>query len=112
MGRGGVAAGYAIVHVIEWPLSLWWISRYTPMPLRALYLGAARLLVLAGLAVAVSYAVSSNLRDTLGDAAAVGIAALAVIAVYGAAALVSSRVRRDLGEVVEAGKKVLKRSGS
>jgi O-antigen/teichoic acid export membrane protein len=110
-GVAGVAAGYAIVHVIEWPLSLWWISRYTSMPLRALYTGAARLLLLAGLAVAVSYAVSSNLRETLGDAAAVCVAAVAVVAVYGGAALVSRRVRRDLGEVVEAGRKVLHRHG-
>jgi PST family polysaccharide transporter len=108
-GVTGVAGGYALVHLVEWPLSLWWISRYTPMPLRALYAGAGRLLALAVAAVAVSFVVSRELRGPAGDVLAVLAAALAVVAVYAAAAVVSTRVRRDLAEVVEAGRKVLHR---
>lgn len=111
-GVAGVAGGYALVHLVEWPLSLWWISRYTPMPLRALYLGAGRLLALAGSAVVASYAVSRELRGPLGDAGAVAAAAVAVVAVYAAAALVDARVRRDLAEVAEAARKVLRERGT
>lgn len=110
-GVAGVAGGYALVHVVEWPLSLWWISRYTSMPLRALYVGAGRLLALAGSAVAVSYLVSRELRGPLGDLFAVLVAALSVVALYALAAVGSRRVRRDLVEVVDAGRKVLQRRG-
>lgn len=108
-GVAGVAGGYALVHVIEWPLSLFWISRRTTMPLRALYVGAARLLGLAAVAVVVSYLVSRWLRGPLGDLGAVALAVVAVVAWYALAAGVSPRVRRDLAEVVDAGRKVFRR---
>ncbi len=43
-GVVGVAAGYAIAPMLAWPLSLWWLSRITPVPVAALYRGAGRAL--------------------------------------------------------------------
>lgn len=50
-GFVGVAAGFAVAPMISWPLSLFWLSRLTPIPVRALYAGAFRIL---GVVVAVA----------------------------------------------------------
>lgn len=42
-GVVGVATGYAVAALLEWPLSLWWLSRITEIPVRALLLGALRI---------------------------------------------------------------------
>jgi PST family polysaccharide transporter len=42
-GVVGVAAGYATAAVLEWPLSLWWLSRITVLPVRELLRGALRI---------------------------------------------------------------------
>lgn len=55
----GVAVGVVLASFIEWPLSIYWLSRLTPTPRRALYLGALRVLVAtvaaAGPAAAIGY---------------------------------------------------------
>lgn len=48
-GLNGVAAGYTLAPIISWPISFWWLSRRAVLPLRQLYLGAGRI-VLVGLA--------------------------------------------------------------
>lgn len=47
-GAIGVAAAVALAQLIEWPLSLWWLSRLTTLPLRGLITGALRVTALSG----------------------------------------------------------------
>lgn len=99
-GLVGVAAGYALAATLEWPLSLWWLSRITPLPTRALYGGAGRVLAVGtvvGLAAtgatwALQHAPSWT--QVLAGAAAGAAAAAATTLV--------PRVRRDVGELVHA----------
>ena len=46
-GLQGVAWGFVVTHVIDWPVSLWWLSRGTQIPVKQLYAGAGRILLLA-----------------------------------------------------------------
>ncbi len=97
-GVTGVAAGYATAAVLEWPLSLTWLSRITPIPVRDLLTAAGRILgcaVPAALAAAAASVTLSGSPDAIRLVTAVGAAA----AVYGVAALLSSRVRGDLASV-------------
>lgn len=48
-GLVGVAVGFAASPVLAWPLSLWWLSRVTPIPVRRLYFGALRVVVLGAI---------------------------------------------------------------
>jgi PST family polysaccharide transporter len=48
-----VAAGYALAPALSWPLSFWWMSRVTTVPIRALVHSAVRILtVLVAVALA------------------------------------------------------------
>lgn len=49
-GLDGVAIAFAVNAAIEWPLSIYWLSRITAMPRNGLYQGAARVLIMAGTA--------------------------------------------------------------
>jgi O-antigen/teichoic acid export membrane protein len=94
-GVNGVAAGYAVAAALEWPLSLWWLSRRTEIPLGELTAGATRITVcgtLAGLAAFGISEVGSGWTSILQAL----VALLAGAAVYGVLALVSTRVRADL----------------
>lgn len=99
-GVVGVAAGYALAATLEWPLSLWWLSRNTPLPTRALYGGAGRVLTVgtcAGLAAAGAVWAAQSAPSwvqVLAGAAAGAAAAAATTLV--------PRVRRDLGELTHA----------
>jgi PST family polysaccharide transporter len=46
-GVEGVAWGFVATHAIDWPVSLWWLSRSAQLPVRQMYAGAGRILVLA-----------------------------------------------------------------
>ena len=50
-GAIGVAAGFALAATVSWPLSFWWLSRATPIPLARLLASAMRVLLLGLLAV-------------------------------------------------------------
>lgn len=54
-GVVGVAAGYAVAPMLAWPLSLWWVSRHAPVPLRALVVGALRCLACFGACAAAGW---------------------------------------------------------
>ncbi len=97
-GLEGVAAGFALGAALDWPLGMWWLSRFTPLPLRELVTGALRC---AGLAVTAGAGALLVVRALDAEPAVVVLAAaaLAGLAVYALAALVSGRVRRDLREV-------------
>jgi PST family polysaccharide transporter len=109
-GVAGVAGGYAVAHLFEWPLSLWWIARLAPMPLRDLYRGAARILILASAAIGAAFAASRLLVSSLGPTLTLAVAAAGVIFVYGLGIASSRRVRHDVSEVLEVGRKVLRRA--
>lgn len=97
-GAVGVAAGYAAAHAAEWPLSLYWLSRRTVVPLRQLYLGATRVLGMAGCGAAVSYAVSAS-STGWPDLVRIAAAAAAVALTYLGVAAAVPVVRSDLGSV-------------
>ncbi|UQX89360.1 lipopolysaccharide biosynthesis protein [Jatrophihabitans telluris] len=103
-GLKGVAAGYAIAPAISWPISLWWLSSRTPIPTRALLVGAGRILTCAGAAALATFLASSMLAHSA-DLLRLVAGLLACIAVYALAAVVKP-VRADLATVVEFGKKV------
>lgn len=96
-GIVGVAIGFAVSEALLWPISIWWLSRYTPMPVRSLYAGAFRVLGVAAVAGGAGY---------LAVSAAVGlpsivqliIGVVVVAAGYLAAAIVPA-FRRDYQEV-------------
>ena len=93
-GIVGVAWGYAIAPALSWPVSLWWLSRHTPLPTARLYAGAGRILAGAALGSAAAWVATSMAHDLV-SIAQVGLAVLAVALAYAALALVPA-VRRDL----------------
>jgi O-antigen/teichoic acid export membrane protein len=93
-GLTGVAAGYALAPALTWPLSLWWLSRLAPIPVRALLLGALRVLALALWIAAASWSATR-----LVDAQPVVELALATSAgalAYAALAAAVPALRRDV----------------
>lgn len=46
-GLVGVAAAMAVVPVLLWPVSIWWLSRRASIPVRQLWLGGVRVAVFA-----------------------------------------------------------------
>lgn len=96
-GVVGVAVGYAVAPAIAWPISLWWLSRLTALPTRALYAGAGRILI--GVAVSASAAFgASRAVDAAGPVAQITLGLVAVAATY-AALFVIPLFRRDLSRV-------------
>lgn len=86
-GVTGLAAGFALAPAVTWPVSLWWLARLAPIPLRELIGGALRILVLAATVAGAAAGVTGLLGDlpallVLGLATAAGaLAYLAVTAV-------------------------------
>ncbi len=107
-GVVGVATGYAVATGIEWPLSLWWLSRITPFPGRDLARCAARILACALPAGLAALAAASALGDR---PALVGslAAAAAGLAVYGVAWVLFPAVRRDVGGLAAFGAQMVRR---
>ena len=99
-GVVGVAAGYALAHCLEWPLSLWWLSRRTVIPVRDLRLGASRILAIGAVAAAVSVLVDALLSGASPIVILV-VAVAAVIGVYAMAAVLIRRVRADVLDVLD-----------
>ncbi|RZU34452.1 lipopolysaccharide biosynthesis protein [Blastococcus saxobsidens] len=108
-GVVGVAAGYATAALIEWPLSLWWLSRTTVVPVRDLYLGALRVTACAGTAGAACFAAT---QMSVGWPSAGRLAAglLTGLAAYALAA-VAPPIRRDLAGVAAWGRQMASRRG-
>ncbi|WP_204331650.1 oligosaccharide flippase family protein [Geodermatophilus sabuli] len=103
----GVAAGYAAAALLEWPLSLWWLSRVTEVPLRALQLGAARITACAAAAGGACHAVT-QLAGGWPSVARIVAGGLAGLAVYGLAAALPA-VRHDLCGVLALGGRMVAR---
>lgn len=79
-GVVGIAAGYALAPCLKWPISLFWLSRATSVPIKSLYVGALRIIVVAGVTATASYCVL---------AAAPPLSAMASIALACATSLAS-----------------------
>lgn len=110
-GVGGVAAGYALAACLEWPVSLWWLSRVTDFPGRSLGQGALRIVacaVPAGLGALLAASATGSLPVALSALAAL----LAGAAVLALAPLLSRRVRADLAGVLAFGRAMLRRKAS
>ncbi|WP_448621148.1 lipopolysaccharide biosynthesis protein [Geodermatophilus sp. URMC 65] len=93
-GVVGVAAGYAAAAVLEWPLSLWWLSRVTVIPVRPLLLGALRVSACAVAAGGASF-LGTELVAGAHPVLRIAAGVMGGLAVYGAAAALPV-VRADL----------------
>ena len=99
-GLIGVAAGYAVAPALAWPLSIWWLSRRTDIPARALVLGALRILG----TVAFSAGAAAGLVAALVDQPSLVrllAAVAATVAGYALASAAVPPVRRDLASVIQ-----------
>jgi PST family polysaccharide transporter len=105
-GLVGVAAGYAVAHALEWPLSLWWLSRRTDVPVRGLYLGAMRILATATLAGVATFGVCAGLRGWP-DLPVLVVAGFAGVGIYALAGLLVGQIRVDLAGVADFARKFL-----
>lgn len=94
----GVAVGYMCAPALCWPVSIWWLSTRTRLPVRALYVGAGRVLVVCALAAAVSRAV---VIATAGWWPILQLVAgtLAALAAVGAVVAAVPRLRRDVRDI-------------
>jgi O-antigen/teichoic acid export membrane protein len=106
-GVVGVAAGYATAALLEWPLSLWWLSRITVLPFRSLVGGALRITLCSTVAGTVCFLATELFASwpSVGRLAA-GLAAGG--ATYGLTALVPA-VRADLASVAAWGRQMVTR---
>ncbi|MFT3945117.1 MAG: lipopolysaccharide biosynthesis protein [Ancrocorticia sp.] len=67
-GPIGLAVGYAVAPMLEWPISFWWLGRHTEIPRRALYGNALRVVAQAAIVGAASYTAtefSSSMSDVV-----------------------------------------------
>src|SRR6185295_12972755 len=93
-GPVGVAVGIAVATGLAWPLSLWRLSRLTPIPLGGLVRGGLRILVMVGLAALAAWAASRGLEGWRPVVRLAG-ALVASGAVYLAGGVLVPSVRRD-----------------
>jgi PST family polysaccharide transporter len=98
-GIVGVAAGFALSDALSWPVSIWWLSRFTPIPVRALYGGAARVLGLAAVSGLLSYLAIGQVSGWP-SIAQIALGLLVALASYGLAVLLIPRVRSEVLELV------------
>lgn len=107
-GVNGVAGGYMVAAVVEWPASLCWLSRLTYVPLRDLLRGALRVALCGAAAGCAAWLVTHASSDPGQDINVLtGLAA--GLAVYAVAALVVPQVRADLRDVVVIGRRMMGR---
>ncbi len=108
-GMMGVAVGYAVSPGLAWPISLWWLNRKTVIPIRALIVGALRILSMSLVAGGCGYLTTSLLVQHHLVALIAG--ALTVVAVYLTGFLVPP-VRRDYLSVLDIARKVKRRKAA
>lgn len=105
-GVNGVAAGYMVAALIEWPLSIGWLSRLTVIPARALVLGGLRISLCGAMAGAAAFATSRLLAGHANWF--VSVACIAVgIGVYALAAATRA-VRADVRDVASMARSMIK----
>lgn len=107
-GIVGVAIGMAIATGVCWPISLGWLARLTPMPLRRLYAGALRILLATTLVGGGTFAAVWSLRGSSDLLALAGALAGAVLG-YGLAMLVIPSARREVKALLAAARRAYPR---
>lgn len=101
-GVVGVAAGYALSHTLEWPMSLWWLSRSTRVSTRRLVEGALRLSTLVAIGCVLGFLTVRGIAGLgLGPVVQVLGDIVVTVAVYAVAAAASKTVRRDITDLLE-----------
>ena len=97
-GTVGVAAGFALAPALSWPLSLWWLSRHSPVQLWTLIGGALRTLAAFGISGVAAY-LAADALDPASSWATLGIEAAVYVLLLGTACLVIPSLRRDVRDV-------------
>jgi O-antigen/teichoic acid export membrane protein len=107
-GVVGVAAGYALGPALTWPATFWWLSRFTTIPIRGLYLGALRIVFLSAVSVVAAWSATTLLEDTL--------AVVAILVAVAAAGLTCAMVclvlppfRRDALAILDVARRMSRR---
>jgi O-antigen/teichoic acid export membrane protein len=108
-GVVGVAVGFALAPAISWPLSLFWLSRITPMPSARLYAGAGRVIVVALLTAGAAFGVAQLLVPFGPWAILLGGAVAGLVAA--SVSLVLPVYRRDFDSIRTFLRLMLKRQG-
>lgn len=103
-GLMGVAIGYAVAPAVSWPLSFWWLSRRTSIPVAQLLRGAIRVVVVAATVAAASWA-GAHLAAGAGDFPALLAALAAGGAGYGLVVLAVPPLRADASAVLGVGRR-------
>lgn len=106
-GLIGIAVGFSLSPALLWPLSLWWLSRLTPLPLKSLCFGGFRVSAIAALAGASAFAVTRALPE-LASILQVLVGLATFIGVYGLG-MVLPVIRRDVVQVLQIARKAGKR---
>ena len=100
-GVYGVAAGYSLGVALIWPIGLWWISRVTDAPARAMFLAGVRAILGYGFATGASWAAVQWIPIQL-PLARVALGGVALLAAIGIVMLVWPRFRRDVRSITQA----------
>lgn len=93
-GSVGVAAGVALATALLWPLSLWWLSRRTVIPVVRIVLGALRIGAMATVAGGLAWLVVQQVAGAVPDIVAIAAAGGVMVVVY-ALGLLIPRIRTD-----------------
>lgn len=110
-GPIGLAVGYAVSPMLEWPLSLWWIGRHTAIPQRALYGNAVRIVIQSLIVGCASFA-ATTAAVNLEPIVSLVLGALAGVCTYVILVLLVPVFRNDLRQVFAIASLVRKRSGA
>ena len=110
-GLLGVAVGYMIAPALAWPLSFWWLSRKTVIPIRRLLQGAARILTMCAL-VALATFLTASASAGMPAPLSLTFAVVAGALTYAVAVLLLPPMRRDVAGLVELGRSALHRRRS
>lgn len=94
----GVAAGMAVVPLLSWPISFWWLSRRAAIPVRTLWLGGLRVIGFAA-AVGGVAALAVGLSSAWPSWGSLLLAMASAALAYGVLGSVIPPFRRDLASV-------------
>ncbi|WP_199185365.1 oligosaccharide flippase family protein [Cryobacterium sp. Y50] len=100
-GVYGVAAGYSLGVALIWPIGLWWISRVTDAPVRAMFFAGVRAILGYGFATGASWAAVQWIPVEL-PLARVALGSVALLVAIGIVMLVWPRFRRDVRSITQA----------
>jgi PST family polysaccharide transporter len=107
-GVMGVAAGFTIAPALAWPLSIWWLSRRTPLPARELWLGALRIMSVSVAAGGSGY-LGTRVMAGFGLVVQLGAATLLGLLAYAVVSMAVPFLRADVTSVALVARKVGRR---